>query len=116
MIAEERKRLLDRLEKTTRFRLECEHDLSAAPLLECDKPCDMPSHLVRHGTCRVRARVRDALECAWNGRDRADHLLRQQRGQQFGRAIRVGEAFRLEPVRLIDILLHPATMKWSIRK
>jgi hypothetical protein len=29
-------------------------------------------------------------------------------------AIRVGETLRREPVRLVDILLHPATMKWSV--
>src|SRR5215468_1713650 len=116
MVAEKTKGLLDRLEKTTRLRLEREHNLPAAPLPQFDEACDMPSHLVRHSARRVRTRARDALEGARNGRDRANHPLGQQRGKQFGSAICIGEALRCEPVRLVDILLHPATMKWSIRK
>src|SRR5262249_1691863 len=116
MVAEKAKSLLDRLEKTTRLRLQREHDLPAAPLPQFDEPCDMPSHMVCHQTRRVRARPRDALEGARHGRDRTNHPLGQQRGKQSGSAIRVGKALRCEPVRLVDILLHPATMKWSVRK
>src|SRR5215831_7658055 len=76
----------------------------------------MASERVGHRPCGVWPSRRYRFERTRDCRHRADHPVRQKHRQDLSGAIRIAQPLRLEPIRLIDILLHASPMEWAIGK
>jgi hypothetical protein len=53
-------------------------------------------------------------ECAGNRADRAFHAIGEERGQDVGQAIGVGEPLRLEPIGQVHGLLHRPSVERAV--
>jgi hypothetical protein len=81
----------DCLEVTARLRLKCQHDLDTCPLPQIDKVRCVQNQVPRNG---LYAAVSPGGKGAGHGADTAGDAGRKKPGENFGKAVRVGKAFR----------------------
>jgi hypothetical protein len=112
---EEVHRLVDRLEEAARLRLEREGDPPPR-----GGPESHQVRRVRDQRARDPRRVgvpRDARrERARHGADAPLHPLREERGEDVGQLVGVGEPLRVEPVGEVDRLLDRPAVERAVRE